>query len=29
MSDPASGKGLVPEGNLTERASRYKRDFWE
>jgi len=29
MSDPASGKGLVPEGNLSERASRYKRDFWE
>jgi cyclopropane fatty-acyl-phospholipid synthase-like methyltransferase len=29
MSDPASGKGLVPEGDLSERASRLKRDFWE
>lgn len=29
MSDPASGKGLVPEGNLSERASVYKRDFWQ
>ena len=29
MSDPAGGRGLVPEGNLGERASVYKRDFWE
>ena len=29
MSDPASGKGLIPEGSVSERASRYKRDFWE
>jgi len=29
MSDPASSKGIVPEASLSERASRYKRDFWE
>lgn len=29
MSNPASRKGMVPEGNVSERVVRYKKDFWE
>ena len=29
MSDAASRKGMVPEADVSERASRYKKDFWE
>lgn len=29
MSDTASDKGMVPEGTISERVSRYKRDFWD
>ena len=29
MNDPVSSKGMVPDGGARERASRYKKDFWE
>jgi cyclopropane fatty-acyl-phospholipid synthase-like methyltransferase len=29
MSDPASSKGTFPEGSVSERAARHKRDFWD
>lgn len=28
MNDPAGSTGMVPEGGVSERALRYKRDFW-
>jgi SAM-dependent methyltransferase len=29
MSDPTSSKGMVPQRHISERASHYKRDFWD
>jgi cyclopropane fatty-acyl-phospholipid synthase-like methyltransferase len=29
MSDPTSSKGMVPQRHVSERASHYKKDFWD